>query len=43
MFHRLIGTRATVAQFYGIEEKETFMFLNRLLESPQDFASHIRQ
>ncbi|KAJ3560510.1 hypothetical protein NP233_g10793 [Leucocoprinus birnbaumii] len=43
LFHQLIGSNASMSQFYPIEEAETHKFLQRLLSTPQDLAKHVRK
>lgn len=43
LFHQLIGTHSTMAQFLPTEEIETHRFLKRVLERPNDLAAHIRK
>lgn len=40
--HALLGTRAGVARFYGLQEVEVHRFLLRVLEGPERFRDHIR-
>ncbi|KAF9453375.1 cytochrome P450 [Macrolepiota fuliginosa MF-IS2] len=43
LFHQLIGSNASMSQFYPVEEAETHAFLKRLLSMPQDLAGHVRR
>jgi len=43
LFHKLIGTPASVQRFYPSEELEARQFLRRLLTTPEDLAAHIRK
>ncbi|KAF7338015.1 Cytochrome P450 [Mycena venus] len=40
-FHQLIGSQANVKKFHPLEVEEYRKFLQRLLESPEQFRSHI--
>ncbi|KAJ6624514.1 cytochrome P450 [Mycena sp. CBHHK59/15] len=42
-FHQLFGSPVNMARFHPIEADENRKFLQRLLESPKNFLSHIRQ
>ncbi|KAG5723754.1 O-methylsterigmatocystin oxidoreductase [Termitomyces sp. T112] len=42
LFHGIIGSRASMKQFFHIEELETHKFLRRVLAKPADLAEHIR-
>ncbi|KAJ7137669.1 cytochrome P450 [Mycena epipterygia] len=42
-FHRLFGSHSNLSKFYPIEADESRKFLQRLLESPERFLSHIHQ
>lgn len=41
--HQLIGSNASMSQFYPIEEAETHKFLKRLLTKPGDLSDHVRR
>ncbi|KAJ7775174.1 cytochrome P450 [Mycena metata] len=40
-FHQLFGSQTNLKKFYPLEEEETHKFLQRLVESPDQFLSHI--
>ncbi|KAJ7285227.1 cytochrome P450 [Mycena rebaudengoi] len=42
-FHQLFGSQIHLKKFYPLEEEETHIFLLRLLESPEQFLSHIHR
>ncbi|KAL1739761.1 cytochrome P450, partial [Schizophyllum fasciatum] len=42
LVHSVIGTQASMRQFDTVEEEEVHSFLRRLLQTPEDFADHIR-
>lgn len=41
--HRLFGSRAQTEQYHALEERETKLFLRRVVSEPGDFAKHIRK
>jgi hypothetical protein len=43
LFHSLIGSQATMKQYYPAEELETKRFLHRILMKPDDLQGHIRK
>ena len=43
LFHRAIGSPATLKQFIPLEELETHNFLRRIMAKPADVATHIRR
>ena len=40
---QVIGTQSAVHKFDEIEESEVLKFLKNLLDTPDDFAEHVRQ
>ncbi|GLB33469.1 putative cytochrome p450 [Lyophyllum shimeji] len=42
LFHRVIGTSASMKKFSHVEEFETRKFLRRVLTKPGDLAAHVR-
>lgn len=42
VFHHTIGTPSAVANYHGVEEQETYRFLQRLLKAPEDVGKHVR-
>jgi hypothetical protein len=42
LMHQVLGPRQVQA-FWITQEQETTKFLNRLLETPEQFVDHIRQ
>ncbi|KIJ18483.1 hypothetical protein PAXINDRAFT_128630 [Paxillus involutus ATCC 200175] len=42
-FHRQMGSRASLATFYPVEEEETRQFLCNLLDNPDKLPEHIRR
>ncbi|KAF9236656.1 cytochrome P450 [Melanogaster broomeanus] len=40
--HRVIGTRSILEPYYHHVEHQGYRFLNRLLDTPDDFAEHVR-
>ena len=43
LFHKLIGTPASMQRFYPSEELEARLFLRRLLTTPEELATHVRK
>ncbi|THV05395.1 cytochrome P450 [Dendrothele bispora CBS 962.96] len=43
LFHNLIGSQATIGQYYPVQELETHRFLRRVLTSSEDLQDHIRK
>ncbi|KAH6910660.1 cytochrome P450 [Coprinopsis sp. MPI-PUGE-AT-0042] len=43
MFHQIIGTNASMSNFYSVEEEETRHFLQLLLKDPQHVVQHVRR
>ncbi|KAK7471001.1 hypothetical protein VKT23_002414 [Stygiomarasmius scandens] len=43
LFHSLIGSQATMRQYFPVEELETKRFLRRVLTKPNDLQAHIRK
>jgi hypothetical protein len=43
MFHQIIGTNASMSNFYSVEEEETRHFLRLLLKDPQHVVQHVRR
>lgn len=42
LFHQLLGTPTSLAQFYSVEQLEIQKFMKRLLISPEKFSEHIK-
>ena len=42
LFHQLLGTHTSLAQFYPVKQHEIQKFMKRLLESPERFSEHIK-
>jgi cytochrome P450 len=42
-FHQLIGNRQSMVQFHPVEERETHIFLQNVLDKPTDLAAHVRK
>lgn len=43
LFHNLIGSQATMRQYFPAEELETKKFLRRVLVDPQELQAHVRK
>ncbi|KAF9076562.1 cytochrome P450 [Rhodocollybia butyracea] len=43
LFHNLIGSQATMRQYFPAEELETKKFLRRVLAEPQELQAHVRK
>lgn len=42
LFHKVLGTPAALGQFHHLMEEEPLKFLQRVLDSPDDLAYHVR-
>ena len=43
LFHNTIGSQAAATRFHPVQEVESKHFLKRLLDAPDELASHIRR
>ncbi|KAE9404451.1 cytochrome P450 [Gymnopus androsaceus JB14] len=43
LFHNLIGSQATMRQYFPAEELETKKFLRRVLAEPEELQAHVRK